>query len=53
MTDKHYNTILELLADKVKEQEDTIGFQKYRIDLLEQKLKAAEEHTKQNDDKSA
>lgn len=53
MTDKHYLTILELLADKLKEQEETIAFQKYRVDLLEHRLKAAEEDIKQNDDKSA
>lgn len=46
MTEQHFEIILEALADKIKEQGDTIGFQKLRIDLLENKLQAAEIHMK-------
>ena len=46
MTEQHFEIILEALADKIKEQGDTIGFQKLRIDLLENKLQEAEIHMK-------
>lgn len=46
MTEKHFEIILEALADKIKEQGETIGFQKLRIDLLENKLREAEKHIK-------
>lgn len=46
MTEQHFEIILEALADKIKEQGETIGFQKLRIDLLEKKLQEAETHMK-------
>lgn len=44
MNINHYETILKTLADKLKEQGETIGYQKLRIELLEDKLKEAEKH---------
>lgn len=46
MTKQHFDIILEALADTIKEQGDTIGFQKLRIELLEKKLQEAEVHMK-------
>ena len=44
MNEKQYETILGLLANKIQEQEDTISYQKLRIEILEQKVKDAEQH---------
>ena len=52
MKEQHYETIIGLLADKVKEQEATIVFQKIQLDLLKEKLGEAEKHIKSNDKKS-
>lgn len=48
MTNTQYETILAVLADTVKEQGDTIGFQKLRIELLESKIKEAEKHIRKD-----
>ena len=45
MTEKHYEIILEAMAEKMKDQKETIVFQKLRIELLERKLQEAELHT--------
>lgn len=42
INDKHFETILSTLAEKLTEQSQTIGYQQLRIDLLEQKIKEAE-----------
>ena len=42
MTKEQYEVILGLLADKIKEQEKTIGLQKWQIERLENELKETE-----------
>ena len=42
MSEKHYETILAALADKINEQELTILGQKYRIESLEKVIAEAE-----------
>lgn len=42
MTKEQYEVILGLLADKIKEQEKTIGLQKWQIERLEKDLQEAE-----------
>lgn len=44
MTEKQYETILALLADKVKEQETKIGYLEWENDDLKKKLAEAEHH---------
>lgn len=44
MTEKQYETILSALADKIKEQEETIALQKWQIEKLENALAEAEYH---------
>ena len=44
MTEKHYETILAVLAEKVKEQESQIGFLTWQNDDLKKKLAEAEHH---------
>lgn len=44
MTEKHYETILALLAEKVKEQESQIGFLTWQNEDLKKKLAVAEHH---------
>ena len=44
MTEKQYETIIELLTDKVREQATTISLQKWQIDSLTAKLAEAEYH---------
>ena len=44
MTEKQYETILAVLADKVKEQERQIGFLTWQNDDLKKKLAEAERH---------
>lgn len=44
MTEKQFFTILESLADKIKDQENTISFQKVHIESLKKSLKEAEEY---------
>lgn len=44
MTEKQYETILAMLADKVKEQETTIGYLKWENEDLKKKLAEAEHH---------
>ena len=40
----NFEIILEALAEKLAEQKQTIGYQKMRIEILEQKLNEAEKH---------
>lgn len=44
MTEKQYETILALLADKVKEQETKIGYLEWENNDLKKKLAEAEHH---------
>ena len=44
MTEKQYETILALLADKVKEQETKIGYLEWENGDLKKKLAEAEHH---------
>ena len=44
MSEQQYETILGLMADKIKEQEGTINFQKIQLSLLKEKLDEAEYH---------
>lgn len=44
MNEQQYDTILGLLADKVKEQSETIALQGYHIETLKKKLAEAEIH---------
>lgn len=44
MKDKHYETIIELLADKVKEQENTITIQNVQLSILREELAKAEQY---------
>ena len=47
MNQEHYETILVLLADKVKEQASEIGYLQLLNDDLNQKLKTAEAERKE------
>lgn len=38
MTNEHYEIILALLAEKVKEQETELGYLRFQKDFLEKKL---------------
>lgn len=51
MNEKQYETILGLLADKVKEQSETIALQEYYIGDLKKKLAEAEYHLNPNGEK--
>lgn len=44
MTEKQFETILAALADKIKEQEETIALQKWQIKKFEKALAEAEYH---------
>jgi FtsZ-binding cell division protein ZapB len=47
MTEKErYETILAVMADKIKEQEGTITLLAWQVDDLKTKLAEAEQHTK-------
>lgn len=46
MTEKQFETILAALADKIKEQEETIALQKWQIASLEKTIKEAENEGK-------
>lgn len=48
MENKHYEIILALLAEKVKEQETELGYLKFRNEYLEKKLAEIEEGAKQD-----
>lgn len=42
MAERHYETILAVLAEKVKEQESKIGYLEWKCGDLQAKLKEAE-----------
>lgn len=42
---KNYDLVIDLMADKIKEQGETIALMKWQIDNLKKKLAAAECHT--------
>lgn len=44
MSEKQFETILAALADKIKEQEETIALQKWQIKKSEKALAEAEYH---------
>lgn len=44
MNEQQFETILSALADKIKEQGETIALQKWQIENLENALKEAEYH---------
>jgi hypothetical protein len=49
MTEKQYETILALLADKVEEQKNKIGFLTWENEDLKKKLAEAEHHLNPTD----
>ena len=51
MNQKQYETILSTLADKIKEQNEQIAFQKWQIENLEKKLAEAEYHLNPTEEK--
>ena len=51
MTEKHFETILAVLAEKVKEQENKIGYLEWKCGDLQAKLTEAEEAEKENERK--
>lgn len=44
MNNQQYETILGLMADKIKEQEATISVQKVQLSILREKLEKAESY---------
>lgn len=42
MTNEQYETIIGILADKIKEQDNKIAVQEWQIESLEKKLQEAE-----------
>lgn len=42
INEKQYDTLIAVLTDKIKEQEDSIRFKDWQIADLEQRLKEAE-----------
>lgn len=41
---KNYETVIDILTDKIKEQSDTINLMQWQIDDLKKKLDEAEYH---------
>ena len=50
MTKQHYETIIELLADKVKEQENKIAIQNVQLSILREELAKAEQYKTKADE---
>lgn len=52
MTNEQYETIIGLLADKIKAQGEEITLQKWQIESLQKQLKEAEYHLNPKSEKA-